>query len=559
MNITPKTQVSPSATADEIFNSILSRRGYPTAKSQLSFLHPVEPTLPYLLKESGIKKNALSTFKKVLDSHLGVGHDVLVFGDYDADGITATAIMWQTLVAYAKLSHSNSRLLPFIPDRHNHGYGLSTAAISDIQSGVAFAQTQFPNFAPQLIITVDTGIVANVPVSNLRKAGIDVIITDHHLPIDADQLDPSPLPPSALLHTTSTSGAGVAWICSQYLLGSSANHLLDLATIGVVADMMPMSGINRSLVSHGLNSLSHSTRPGIVALFRAMGLTNKDLTTYDISFGIAPRINAAGRIHNPTDALRLLCTSDQKLANDLAIKIESHNQDRQSFTEQALQDVASQKVDHHVIVVIGNYHEGVIGLVAGKLVEKFHRPAVVMSAGLDIVKGSARSIAGVNITDLLRALPINFLGLGGHSQAAGFSLAASDVTKFTHVLVEHADQSIASDLLVKSESVDLELALSQTTLKLAELLGDLEPFGIANPKPRFLLQDLTVLEDRALGNGDKHHKLTVVDGNTTRTVLMFNTQHQHPISMIRQLICSLDINVWRDKRSLQLIASYVET
>lgn len=553
MDITLKTSVDSRASADDIFQALLKVRGLTTERAQTDFLHPPAPTLSFLLKSTGIKRSTLASIQRLLDSHLAGAHNILVFGDYDADGVTATAIMWQTLIAYAKLAHSQSRILPFIPDRHRHGYGLSDAAIDDLTSGTAFAHTQFPDFVPQLIITVDTGIVATAAVARLRAAGCDVIVTDHHLP---DAILPSA---HAILHTTSTSGAGVAWILSMFLLGDAAQRLLDLATIGVVADMMPLTGLNRSLVAHGLTALSRSRRPGLVAMKASMGVGEKDITTYDISFGIAPRINAAGRIYNPLDALRLLCTSNSSLATELATKIEAHNKDRQDYTDHALQAVASQAIKHNIIVVVGDYHEGVIGLVAGKLVEKFHRPAVVMSQGPDVVKGSARSIAGVNITELLRSLKTPFLGLGGHEAAGGFSLAASAVANFTHELETLADQTISADQLVKSESADLELTPTQTTLTLAELIGTLEPFGIGNPKPRFLLRDLSVLEDRALGNGDKHHKLTVVDGSTTRTVLMFNTQHAHPLVLIKQLLCTLDINLWREKKSLQLIASYVET
>lgn len=552
MDVKIKAELDPHASAEDIFQTLLKSRGYLTPNAQAEFLHPVAPTLPLLLKESGIKKSTLANIQKLLDSHLTAGHDILVFGDYDADGVTATAIMWQTIIAYAKLNHSKARILPFIPLRHRHGYGLSELAIEEINSGTAFKHTQFPDFSPQLIITVDTGIVAVDVIKKIRAQKYDVIITDHHLPDVA-------LPPANhILHTTMTSGAGVAWILSLYLLGESAKALLDLATIGVVADMMPLRGINRSLVAHGLSNLTRSRRPGLVAIKALMGIGERDLTTYDISFGIAPRINASGRIYNPLDALRLLCTSDRALATNLATTIESHNKDRQDYTDSALQTISSHPVKHHILVVIGDYHEGVIGLVAGKLVEKFHRPAVVMSQAPDVVKGSTRSLPGINITELLRSLKTPFLGLGGHEAAAGFSLPASQVKNFTAELKQLADQTISPSQLIKSESADLSLALSQTTLKLAELLGELEPFGISNPKPRFLLHDLQVLEDRPLGGG-KHHKLTVEQGSTTREVLMFNTQHSHPVSQIKQLICTLDINLWRDKKSLQLIASYVET
>ena len=290
-----------------------------------------------------------------------------------------------------------------------------------------------------------------------------------------------------------------------------------------------------------------------------MGIGDRPMTTYDISFGIAPRINAAGRIYNPLDALRLLCTSDAKQAGELAVKIESHNKDRQEFTDRALAVAAGEKIAHKIIVVMGGYHEGVIGLVAGKLVEKFHRPAVVMSDNGEVVKGSARSVPGVNITSLLRSLSVSFVGLGGHEQAAGFSLKHALVPIFSLELELLADQTIGDELLIKQESADIEITLGSTSLALAKMIQTLEPFGIGNPKPKFLLHNLNVIEDRSLGVGGKHHKLTVEQNGTTREVMVFNTAHTHPLQHIQSLICTLDINVWRDKETLQLITSYAKT
>lgn len=552
MDIKIKSKVRVGASAEEIFQAILESRGYKTAREQESFLHPEEPSIELLLKESGLKKSVLNQAQKLLDSHLSSGHDICVFGDYDADGVSATAIMWQGVTAYAKKLKSSSRILPFVPDRHKHGYGLGAKAVNEVISGEAFGGTKHSQFIPQLIITVDTGIVAHDGIKSFKAVGIDVIISDHHLPGET-------LPPSdCLIHTTASSGAGVAWIFALHLLGEPAMRLLDLATIGVVGDMMPLTGLNRMICINGLRALTTTSRPGLVAMKRAMGASDKALTAYDISFGIAPRINAAGRIYNPLDALRLLCTSDAQLANDLAGKIESHNKDRQEYTDRALKLAASQQVGHKVIVIIGDYHEGVIGLVAGKLTELFHRPAIVMSNNGEVIKGSARSIPGVNITDILRSLKTPFLGLGGHDQAAGFSLAHDQLEPMQVEIEALADNTITDDLLVKHYSADLALDLSATTMSLAKLLTQLEPFGMGNPKPKFLVQNLAVIEDRKLGAEGKHRKLTIEQNGVTRELMLFNTKEPYPLQKIKAIICTLDINIWRDKQSLQLIASYVE-
>ena len=552
MNIKVKDTIKDGATAKDIFESILKSRGYKTAKEIEAFIHPPEPTLAYLLKESGLKKSTLNSAQKLLDQHLKSGHDICIFGDYDADGVSATAVMWQTITAYGKKTASSSRILPFIPDRHKHGYGLSVKAVEDVLSGAAFASTNFQNFAPKLIITVDTGIVAHVGIKSFRGANIDVIITDHHQP-------ETELPgANEIVHAIATSGAGLAWIFAMYLLGDVATKLLDLATIGVVGDMMPLTGLNRSIVVAGLRALSHTKRPGLLSMKSVMGIGDKSLTTYDISFGIAPRINAAGRIYNPLDALRLLCTSDQKLAHELSVKIESHNKDRQEYTDRALLSTAKENMTHKIIVVLGDYHEGVIGLVAGKLTEMFHRPSVVMSSNGEVIKGSARSVPGVNITSLLRSLKTPFLGLGGHDQAAGFSLSVDQVIHMTQELESIADQTIPDSLLIRPLSADCIIDLKSITMELAKLLHSLEPYGMGNQKPKFLLRDLTVLEDRRLGAEGKHCKLTVEQKGTTRELMLFNSKETFPIESLMVVICNIDINVWQSRESLQLIGSYVE-
>lgn len=553
MDIHVSTHLKSQSSAEEIFQQILTSKGYRTKKAQDLFLHPREPNLAFLLKESKLKKTSLAKSQKLLDSHLHKNHDICIFGDYDADGVTATAIMWQAVSAYAKQSHSSSRVLPFIPDRHRHGYGLGSQAISEVTSGSAFRSAQFGAFVPKLIITVDTGIVAISGIKAFRAADIDVIITDHH------QLDSTLPSANCILHTTATSGAGVAWIFAMYLLEDSGLKLLDLATIGIIADMMPLTGLNRSVCTHGLQAVSTTRRPGLLALKTAMGIADQTITTHDISFGIAPRINAAGRIYNPLDALRLLCTSNPQLAIELATKIESHNRDRQELTDHALALATSQPVKHNIIVILGDYHEGVIGLVAGKLTEIYHRPAVVMSDGGEVIKGSARSIPGVNITDLLRSLHTPFLGLGGHDQAAGFSLSHDQVVAMTRELEGLADKNISSDLLVPHHFADFAISLVHTSLALAKLIHTMEPFGIGNPKPKFLLHDLTVLEDRQLGEGGKHRKLTVEQDGLTRELMLFNSALTYPLKFISTVVCTLDVNVWKTRESLQLIGSYVET
>lgn len=551
MDVIIKAALPTPITTQNIIESILTSRGLVTHKEQEDFLNPAEVNLDYIYKYSGITKTSLDAGKSLLDQHLNSNHDICIFGDYDADGVTATAVMFLGLSKYIKSIGSKSRVLPFIPDRHKHGYGLSPKAVNEVLSKEAFKLSAHAEFLPKLILTVDTGIVAHEGIASFKNANIDVIITDHHM---KDNNLPSA---NEIIHTTTTSGAGVSWIFISHLLGSTI-YFLDLATIGVIADMMPLVGFNRSLVTKGLIALSSSTNLGFMALRDRMGIPARRLTTYDISFGIAPRINAAGRIYSPLDALRLLCTSDEKTARELAEKIESHNMDRQVLTDQALTHALAQDHAHRITTLIGPYHEGVIGLVAGKLVEQLSRPAIVLSENGDVIKGSARSVAGFNITNFLRGLKTPFLGLGGHDQAAGFSVAKENIDELISEINSLGDKVVSEELLTKHEYADLELPLSAVTLDLAHALARLEPYGLSNSKPRFLFKNLNVIEDRALGEEGKHHKLTLEQGGVTKPLLMFNTKQSHPINVLKQCVASIDVNIWNNKESVQLVANYVE-
>lgn len=551
MNVITRTTLINPPTPENIIESILVSRGLITKKTQEDFLDPAKLNLDYLYRNSGITKASLKDGKTLLDQHLDANHDICIFGDYDADGVTATAVMYLGLSKYLKSKGSKSRLLPFIPDRHKHGYGLSTKAVEEVLSGDGFKLSVHSDFRPKLILTVDTGIVAHAGIESFRAAGIDVIITDHHLP---EKKLPNA---NHIIHTTITSGAGVSWVFISHLLGDTS-FCLDLSTIGVIADMMPLVGFNRSLVKEGLASLTRTNNPGITALTRRMGIPSRPINTYDVSFGIAPRLNAAGRIYSPLDALRLLCTNDPTTATTLAEQIESHNTDRQEYTESALAHALTQKLDKKILTLVGPYHEGVIGLVASKLVEHAYRPALVMSDNGDVIKGSARSIPGFNITDFLRSLHTPFLGLGGHDQAAGFSVAKANLDELISEINNIGDAVVNDALLVRHEYADLELPLSAATLSLAKSLSKLEPYGMSNTKPRFLFKNINVLEDRALGDAGKHHKLTLEQGGVTVPLLLFNTKHSHPLTKITQCIASVDVNVWNNKESVQLVGSYVE-
>ncbi len=546
-----------SLSASDILELVLSSRGIRDAHQRELYLAPPSPELEYLIQETGLSRPALVQTKTLLEKAFSEGQDILIFGDYDADGLTASAIMWKTLSYLARAS--KARVMPFIPDRHHHGYGLSEKALKDIMSGDAFKDTAYPDFSPHLIITVDNGIVAVQAVELLKQSGISVVITDHH------QIDVRLPPADCIVHSTVTSGAGVAWITALYLSNNdpSVKDLVGLATIGIVADQMKLLGVNRAIVVEGLQNLASTKNHGLRELVQLAGIGDKALTAYDINFVIAPRLNAVGRLGNPVDGLRLLCTTDLGQAKNLANLVNTLNQSRQQVTQEGITHALQEKVEHKIIISYSpDYHEGVIGLIAGKLAEKYSRPALAISLS-EVGKGSARSVEGVNITELLRQFSDLFLSVGGHEQAAGFSFEPARIEEIRDTLYNYADQNIDESLLEKTLHPDLELSLKQAGMTLAELFKKLEPYGMGNPKPTFLARDLTVIEDRILGQDGTHRKFVVEQEGTTRQVIWFNAASEvtkdERIVTIKELIFTLDINSWNGRDSVQLVAQYVRT
>ncbi|MEI6690905.1 MAG: single-stranded-DNA-specific exonuclease RecJ [bacterium] len=546
MQITTHATVGASDSTQDIIEQILRIRGVGKDEEK-EFLNPVLPDLSDLIAQLGIDIIQLDHAKSIVDQAIAQGQKICVYGDYDADGITATAIMWLTL------SKLGAKVLPFIPSRTRHGYGLSDASVAELLSGQGFANSKYRDFVPDIIITVDNGIVASKQIQKLVGAGKKVILTDHHQPTDS-------LPNcDALIHTIKTSGAGISWVAARYFSKDAtfAKERIDLATIGIVADQMPVIGVNRGVIKYGLKAIEQTNLLGLRTILSNAGIAGKALTTYDINYVIGPRINAVGRIDDALAALRLLCTGNKQVADELSQSMELLNKERQQLTDSAIEDALKHIDDNKItIVASADYHHGVIGLIAGKLAEKTHKPAIAMSIDGNLVKGSARSVTGVNVTELLRKHAGLLSGVGGHEQAAGFSLPIANLDEFISALTEDVNTNIGDDLLQNTTIVDLEIPITSTSLELASAVERLEPYGIGNIKPRFVSFNLNVLEDRAMGDGGKHHKLTIECKGKSRTAIWFNGQ---PITKaIKTLIYSLNINNWKNKKELQLVASYVE-
>jgi len=507
MNWSIKSTLPPTITKDRhqhIIDLLIKSRGLTTKSAIKDFLGPSHPR-DLSLKDVGLQPSALKAAATRINQAITTGQTIVVYGDYDADGISATAILWLTLHALG------AKAYPFIPDRQRHGYGLSLKGIQEIlDSSPSKPYCLTPKSS--LIITVDNGIVAHEAATFIKDQGFDLIITDHHQPSDT-------LPPAdVLVHSTQICGAGVAWFLSRQLLESSsaklsADSLLDLVAIGTIADLMPMIGVNRALAKHGLVTLSKSQRPGLLALKTEAGITDQHLSAYHVGFIIGPRINAMGRLEHGMDALRLLCTTNSQKATDLAQLLGDTNRSRQDLTSE-MTDMADQiyrsipgATDNKIIIIDHQeFHEGVIGLIAGKLTETYSKPSIVISRGEEVSKASARSIKDVNIIELIRTAQSHLINAGGHPGAAGFTIQTSKIDIFRQTLITTANTTIDPSLLQPSLEIDCQVDLSDLDLDLYDRLQTFEPFGIGNPRPVFATT-AQITELRTVGRDYQHLKL----------------------------------------------------
>jgi single-stranded-DNA-specific exonuclease len=520
----------------ELLDWLLANRG---VTDQETFLRL--PLLSDVVKlDVGINPAALALAVTRLQQAIKNQEKVVIFGDYDVDGICSTAIAWEALKVAGLVTR------PFIPHRLNHGYGLSNKALDEI---LAIEQ-------PDLILTVDNGIVAHEPLARLKKLGVDVIVTDHHQP------DGKKLPALAVVHTPQLCGSGVAWFLAQALVGEKASYWLDLVTIATIADQMPLLGVNRLLVKLGLKMLQNQPlRPGLAALFAVAKTSPQTITAEQLSFSLIPRLNAMGRLADGIESLRLLCTRSTQRAQELAQLLQTTNESRQDLTHELLKQAelqaADQKNQSIIIVSSTEFHEGVIGLLAGKLVEKYAKPIIAIQIGETVAKASVRSVPGVNIIEFLRQSPELFWELGGHALAAGFACDPQAVSTVVKQLQAKAKKDIQPDQLLTVLTADCRVSEAFLTLETYATTQQLEPFGQNNPKPVFELQNLTLTQVSLLGKLQKHLRLvlTLANGSSIQAVAWQKADWAKKLEVGQKItvLATLETNTWREKTSLQLV------
>jgi single-stranded-DNA-specific exonuclease len=478
-----------------------------------------------------------------------------VYGDFDADGVTATVLLVETLRALG------ARVQPYIPHRVDEGYGLNEQALSELaDDGVS------------LVVTVDCGIRALGEVAHANRLGLDVIVTDHHsvgsrLPRSVAVIDPK----RSEGLVDELAGCGVAYRLAQALLRShhqipvtdrevtlQEEDLIDLVALGTVADMVPLRGANRTLVRGGLERINAMARPGVKAICEHSGLKPGDVDTTAIGYILGPRLNAAGRLAHAEIAYQLLVTHDSAEAERLALELDKLNRDRQELTRDA-QEMARQMVLEAerpgplLFAAAPEFLPGVVGLVASRLVDEFYRPAVVVEMGEETSRGSCRSIPDFHITQALEACEDLLVRYGGHAGAAGFEVANRDLDELNRRLQLIAAERLADVELTPVLAVDAEVELSQMSWDLQGQLSQLEPCGYANPAPLFASRDVPVRYYRAVGREGRHLKLALSDGSTTWDAIAFRQGHwAGRLPAVVDVAFHLEVNEWNGRRQLQL-------
>jgi single-stranded-DNA-specific exonuclease len=477
----------------------------------------------------GIKKTNVRKIVERIKRARKDKESVVVYGDYDADGITATATMWEAL------NEIGLNVLPHIPDRFEEGYGINEESVKALK-------IKIPKLS--LIVTVDNGIVAYQGIKAAKKLGVDVIIIDHH------QKDGGKLLTSYVLHSTEVCGSALAWFFVKEI---GIKEGLDLAAIGTIADQMPLTGVNRSIVKYGLERLNKTNRPGLSALFKDAKIEN--IGTYEVNYMIAPRINAMGRLAQGIDSLRLLCTKRTDRALELSKLLSKTNFDRQRIVDEVLLHVKGSVSNEKIIVLAHeSYHEGVIGLAAGKLVEEFYRPAIVLSKKGKISKASARSISGFNIIEAIKSTQLILEG-GGHPMAAGFSIETSKIEIFTKKINSIAGKILTDDLLQKKLKIDMKIDFKYINKELVGKLGDFNPTGLGNPTPTFLTENTEVLDVRTVGTTARHLKLRLKQNDYIFDSIFFGGGEFYseitPDTKI-DAVYQIEENVWNGRTNIQL-------
>ncbi|ALC89825.1 recombinase RecJ [Bacillus sp. FJAT-18017] len=528
-----------------LVSSMLLNRGIDNSDSARTFLFGGQDFHdPFLLE--GMDR-AVARIQEAIANQ----EPILIYGDYDADGVSSTTVLMITL------RELGANVSFYIPDRFSEGYGPNEAAFRKAaESGI------------ELIITVDTGIAAIHEAEIARELNVNLIITDHH--------EPGPVLPEALaiIHPKlpgsnypfrELAGVGVAFKVAHALYGKLPEHLLEIAVIGTIADLVSLTGENRLIAKKGIEKLKSTKNIGIKAIFKVAGVELQTINEETIGFSLAPRINAVGRLEHASMAVDLLLSDNMEEAAELAHEMDSLNKERQaivqSITLEAIEQVEKEfPPDSNKVLVVGKegWHAGVIGIVASKLVERYYRPVIVLSYDREkgLAKGSARSIPGFDLFKNLSTTRELLPHFGGHPMAAGMTLKLEDVAELRRRLNQLAEMQMSDDDFIPVMQLDAEISISDCTLEILEELQLLAPYGMDNPKPRISIENAEISTIRKIGSDHNHLKLTLAGDEKSVDAIGFGLgkffDHISPASRL-SIAGELSINEWNNIRKPQIM------
>jgi single-stranded-DNA-specific exonuclease len=526
-----------------LITQILFNRGLADATQVEPFLR-VDKSLspdPFLLPDMEMAVTRI--YRAVLG-----GEKIAIYGDFDADGITSTAVLVQGLRVF------NVEAIPYIPHRINEGHGLKITAVENLKKeGVS------------LIITTDCGITGVNPVKKASRLGIDVIITDHHTP--TEELPPAfavvnPKIAASRYPFIELAGVGVAYKLLQALLASVSKEsqleeVVDLVALGTVADMTPLLGENRYLVCQGLKRMNAVPRLGLTELLTKAGLTTGALTSENITWTIAPRLNTASRMDHALPSYELLMTDSAARAGELTAWLEQKNTERQQITTRATsvarEQVLAGKLESLIMVRVDDFSSGISGLVANKLSDEFYRPSVVVRTGKKISTGSCRSIPEFNLINALTKCRELFIEFGGHAGAAGFMILTHNLPLLQERLIKIAETELTGIDLRPKIDIDAEVTLKELAGNAYRAIQQLAPFGQANPQPTFVTRNVKVVSYRTMGSDNGHLRLKLEQNGMVWDAVAFGFgANQSEMSNPLDIVYNLELNQWNGKSTLRL-------
>ncbi len=542
-------QLSSELDLSKIVVKILINRGLETADEINGFINPGFSDLADPFRLPDMDKAVERLVEALRDNE-----KIMVYGDYDVDGVTASALM------FLVLNKLGAKVVYYLPNRLVEGYGLSEEGILEARSRDV-----------TLIVTVDTGVTAVEEVEFARKQGIDILITDHHepgnsLPDCVAIVNPKVVRDNDEAHELA--GVGVAFKVAQALyrrLQQNEEELeehLDLVALGTSADIVPLINENRILTKFGIRQIVRTTKPGLKKLIFVSGLMGKEISTGQVVFILAPRINAIGRLGDAVQAVKLLTTRDENTATDIARFLDSENKRRKAIDQKTLQEALAQIDDNvdldgerAIVLESSGWHQGVIGIVASRLVEKYYLPTVLISIDGGVGKGSARSIPAFHMYEALKSCDDILLRFGGHKYAAGLSIEPKNIPEFRRRLQAIASEQLKPDDLTPKLNIDAELDLDEIDMDFVKTIETFAPFGPQNMRPIFMTRNVNIVGQPYVV-GRNHLKMKVRTGNRDYDVIGFNFgEHANSLAMHGvdvNMAYVVEVNTYFDQPRIQL-------